>query len=418
MKDLLTVVIPTWNNLEMLKACLESLFQNTQYPLKVIVIDNGCKGEVKNSLSGASESLVEVLEPKENLGWMRAHQLALDSCDTPYYCMLNDDVVFIPGHIDFWRKLTSHLQGDIAAVGPGSNFVAGSQNVLRVNIPPICDSSLLIGFCMVLKTDIFKEIGGPDSDLPGGDDLDISIRLRKAGYGLRIDRTAYLHHIGQQTGTRIHGADWDSDWSQEVTNNALMAKHGASDWHDCILAFWSYPKEWELESHMPSEDTWYSEHLASFNGSPGLNIGCGGKKIEGSVGVDIRSLGEKGVGGELYKEAVTDIQSDAHSIALDDNSQHYIVAAHILEHLINPIKALKEWKRLLISGGKLLITVPDYDTENTMLIDYTHLHAYTEESLKNIIELSGFYISHCERNKFPYQGIRIIAVNEKEEVLV
>ena len=59
MKDLLTVVIPTWNNPEMLKACLESLFQNTQYPLKVIVIDNGCKGEVKNSLDEASSVLID-----------------------------------------------------------------------------------------------------------------------------------------------------------------------------------------------------------------------------------------------------------------------------------------------------------------------------------------------------------------------
>ena len=42
MKNLLTIVIPTWNNRDMLKVCIESLFLYTNYPFEVIIIDNGC----------------------------------------------------------------------------------------------------------------------------------------------------------------------------------------------------------------------------------------------------------------------------------------------------------------------------------------------------------------------------------------
>jgi|TARA_R100000306_G_C4361385_1_gene135443 GT2 family glycosyltransferase len=250
----LTIVIPTWNNPEMLKRCLESLCFNTKYSFNIVLVDNGGDGVVKRTIKSESKGLISVIEPNENLGWMRAHNKALESCDTQYYCMLNDDVLFIPGQQDFWGRLIRHLEQGAGAVGPSSNFVSGCQNIHLTNIPDVCDTTLLIGFCMVLKTEVLKDVGGLDADLPGGDDFDLSIRLRKAGYPLRIDRRAYLHHIGQQTGTRLFGEGWDSDWSQEVTNNAIIEKHGALNWEKCLRAYWTYPEGGEEESLVGSEN--------------------------------------------------------------------------------------------------------------------------------------------------------------------
>mgnify|MGYP003121870648 CR=1 FL=1 len=243
MSTKLTIVIPTWNNPKMLKGCLESLFHHTQYSFNVVLVDNGCSGVVKSTIKKERKDLISVIEPGENLGWMRAHNKALESCDTEYYCMLNDDVIFVPGQQDFWDRLIIHLENGAGAVGPSSNFVSGCQNIHITDIPDVCDTTLLIGFCMVLKTEVLKGVGGLDSDLPGGDDFDLSIRLRNAGYPLRVERRAYLHHIGQQTGTRLFGSDWDSAWSQEVTNNAIIAKHGALQWEKCLMAYWTYPED-------------------------------------------------------------------------------------------------------------------------------------------------------------------------------
>ena len=60
MKDLLTIVIPTWNNLNMLKSCVESLFLYTLYPFKLVIVDKGANGEVKAAIESASEGSVEV----------------------------------------------------------------------------------------------------------------------------------------------------------------------------------------------------------------------------------------------------------------------------------------------------------------------------------------------------------------------
>lgn len=44
---------------------------------------------------------------------------------------------------------------------------------------------------------------------------------------------------------------------------------------------------------------------------------------------------------------------------ISDNTFDYIIAAHVLEHVDNPISALKTWVRVVRPGGHVLIAVPD-----------------------------------------------------------
>jgi SAM-dependent methyltransferase len=42
-----------------------------------------------------------------------------------------------------------------------------------------------------------------------------------------------------------------------------------------------------------------------------------------------------------------------------DGSYDFVLASHVLEHSANPLKALKEWSRVLRRGGALFIAVPN-----------------------------------------------------------
>jgi glycosyltransferase involved in cell wall biosynthesis/predicted SAM-dependent methyltransferase len=56
-----------------------------------------------------------------------------------------------------------------------------------------------------------------------------------------------------------------------------------------------------------------------------------------------------------------DIQADAHELPMiPDGSVDMIVSSHTLEHLTNPVKALKEWRRILRDTGILCLAVPYY----------------------------------------------------------
>lgn len=39
----------------------------------------------------------------------------------------------------------------------------------------------------------------------------------------------------------------------------------------------------------------------------------------------------------------------------------FVLSCHSLEHIANPIKALKEWNRVLVNGGKIVLVLPNKD---------------------------------------------------------
>lgn len=80
-----------------------------------------------------------------------------------------------------------------------------------------------------------------------------------------------------------------------------------------------------------------------------LNIGCGGRRIEGYLGVD------------AVKRPAADIVAPAHKIPLGTGSIDEIIAVHVWEHfyLWECSKVLREWTRLLKPGGLLVLEMPN-----------------------------------------------------------
>lgn len=55
-----------------------------------------------------------------------------------------------------------------------------------------------------------------------------------------------------------------------------------------------------------------------------------------------------------------DIVDDAESLeCIQDQSQDFVIANHLIEHMPNPIKALLTWQRVLKPRGRLLLSAPD-----------------------------------------------------------
>jgi SAM-dependent methyltransferase len=52
------------------------------------------------------------------------------------------------------------------------------------------------------------------------------------------------------------------------------------------------------------------------------------------------------------------IREAGHLEGVADESYDALLAAHVIEHLANPVAALREWRRVLRPGGRLLLVVP------------------------------------------------------------
>lgn len=103
-----------------------------------------------------------------------------------------------------------------------------------------------------------------------------------------------------------------------------------------------------------------------------LNLGCGGKKLEGYVNVDAQSAAKPDV--------VLDIGRD--TFPWDDNSIEGVQAWHIFEHLPPApfFHCLKEIWRVCKPDALLGIIVP-HPRHDVFVNDPTHVHAITPDGM-------------------------------------
>jgi GT2 family glycosyltransferase len=390
-------ICPTWNNETILNRFVMSLVRFTAEPFRLVIVNNGDKPIYFTH----QDPRVIVLTAGKNLGWMGGINAGLEwvraNDPAKYICFINDDVQVLE-HDYGWlpKMLKAFEKPGVGAVGPTSNAIMGYQSFHHVGLPPYLETAALSGMCMLVKREVIEKIGGLDENLPGGDDLDYSIRIRDAGYRLGICRRTFLFHHYGQTGKRVHGEYWDSQAHSEAINAALIKKHGFKAWYTTANNMLPGGGGYDF---VASEEKLALEELAPHLDGKVLDLGCGGKKIDPRViGVDIRPNGDYGVGYNALIPSGGEVACDVVELKpFADKSVDAILAKHLFEHLINPVKALKEWGRVLKDGGRLVIIVPDWRYCEAISCDPSHTAAYTPESLTSLIEAcGGFKVTRTE----------------------
>jgi SAM-dependent methyltransferase len=84
-----------------------------------------------------------------------------------------------------------------------------------------------------------------------------------------------------------------------------------------------------------------------------LHLGCGEKKFDGYINIDIRE--------EVKPDVIDDISKLSE---FNESTAELIYACHVLEHFGRHeyINVLKRWHKILKSGGVLRISVPDVES--------------------------------------------------------
>ncbi len=71
---------------------------------------------------------------------------------------------------------------------------------------------------------------------------------------------------------------------------------------------------------------------------------------------------------------------------IKDNSYDFLLSSHSLEHIANPIQAVKEWYRVLKPGGTIVLALPDKKRTFDRNRAYTTLEHLIEDFEKNVTE--------------------------------
>ena len=416
MKAFIDIIIPTFDNYQMLSACLSSFLGSidttSRDMLNIIVVNNG-KPEMKEGFPEMEG--VTIYNAGANLGWEGGLKFGLQYAKAPFVIFANDDIRLLQGHKQWvWNMLSTFNDPAVGAAGPCSNFVMGQQNIFYDSNKTLLETKYLIGFFLMLRREALEKAGGVDDTLPGGDDIDLSIRLRDAGYKLVCRRDVFVYHHGAQTGNRVHEGYWNSHAQQEKTNFAIIRKHGMLKFWETVVIGWMEQREHRFLG-WAQEDVEGDLCRRHIEGEAVLELGCGGTKtVPNAVAIDLRRAGAHVSYVTEGKDiSVADLVGDA-SLALPvvDGSQDTIIARHLLEHCQDTVGTLSAWNRALKKNGKLIIAVPNNALGNTIIMNPEHVVSFVPSSLRNAAACAGLALSHLYTE---VNGVSFVAVFEKIE---
>ncbi len=212
-----SIVLVTYNNLNLTIQCVNSILRNTTWPnYQLIVVDNGSEdgtGDYLERLRQAVPTAKVILNP-DNRGFSAANNQGLREADGDILLLLNNDTVVPDGWLD---PLVRHLRNpSIGMVGPVTNAV-GNEAKIEVSYTDIqqmqdfadrytearkgrsFDISMLAMFCVAFRRGILEEVGYLDEAFGIGmfEDDDYSRRVQAAGYRTVCAEDAFIHHYGQ-----------------------------------------------------------------------------------------------------------------------------------------------------------------------------------------------------------------------------
>ncbi|MFC4765796.1 glycosyltransferase family 2 protein [Effusibacillus consociatus] len=99
MNDLISIVIPLYNQYHVTEQCLNSIFQKTDIPYELILIDNGSTDLTREKISQLDGSQfqhlkeLKIIYNQENLGVAKAWNQGIKYARGDFICICNNDIV-------------------------------------------------------------------------------------------------------------------------------------------------------------------------------------------------------------------------------------------------------------------------------------------------------------------------------------
>jgi hypothetical protein len=221
-----SVVIPTYNNLGLLRDCLRSVhaLDYSAGRLEVTVVDNGSSDGTHRAVH-APEVGVRCLRLEQNTGFAAACNRGAAESSGDYVAFLNDDALADPQWLTrMFEALDAGGEGTVCVAsrilsrdGEEIEFNGASSNLFGVGRPrsvwgwpdapqpPVKGSPLLFasGGAMLVHRRTFLDADGFDPNFFAYfEDVDLGWRLWALGHRVVYAPDAVVRHIGGATGTR------------------------------------------------------------------------------------------------------------------------------------------------------------------------------------------------------------------------
>lgn len=216
------VIILNWNGMKDTVACINSLVFQEDIVLEIVIVDNGSTDHSVNKIRELFPQ-VHVIENGKNLGFSGGMNVGIQSAlsaNGKYILVLNNDTIADKGMV---RGLLDELTDDVGITAPVIFYEKQPDKIWSVggNIHPLflellhphgaatslpsapLDRDFVTGCAMLVRSDVFHAVGMFDERFSPAyyEDLDFSLRVRKAGFRIVVvPATRLLHKVSQASG--------------------------------------------------------------------------------------------------------------------------------------------------------------------------------------------------------------------------
>jgi len=203
----LSIVIGSFNRLNMIKLCIQAVREETSsYRTEIIVVDGGSTDGTLEWLLSQKDIITTVQHNRgewqgkkiERKPWAYFMNLAFKSASGKFICMLSDDSLIVPGAINEGLKLfeskleTSHKIGAIAFYF--RDYPIRKKYAVAVNI-----GNLYVNHGLYLNSAL-HEVGHIDENYHFYfADTDLTLKLKSHGYNCIASPTSFVEHYFEAT---------------------------------------------------------------------------------------------------------------------------------------------------------------------------------------------------------------------------
>jgi GT2 family glycosyltransferase len=244
---LASIIVPTWNGIEYIEDCLDSLLAQDYPEFEVIIVDNA-------SSDGTPEWVAEhfpmitLVRNEQNLGFAGGVNVGLQIARGDVLILFNQDAAAEPGWL---CALISGLLAapDIGVVGckiyhwdgktiwhagveyhpdRGATLLRGYGEPDRKQYDQPADMSSVVGVAMAFKREVLAQIGGLDEDFFFYlEDTDFCWRARQVGFRVAYIPEATVRHHG--TASLGHASN-RAFRAYHHSRLLFLLKHFEADW--------------------------------------------------------------------------------------------------------------------------------------------------------------------------------------------
>ena len=221
-QPLVSVIVVTMNNFDLLKKCLRSLYKQDYEPMEIFVVDNGSDQDARYVLVKEFPE-VRVIRMNRNHGFAVGNNRGIEISKGKYIALINNDALAEPQWVSSMVAV-AEADSSIAAVasiiidgnqpelldscGVGIGLDGMSRQLMRGMPVPILTHPkkvlLFSGCACLLRMVALEEVGLFDENFFAYcEDTDLGLRLQRAGWKIVVAPSAYVKHLYSMTGGKF-----------------------------------------------------------------------------------------------------------------------------------------------------------------------------------------------------------------------